>query len=161
MGEKSHVRLPALSRVPNQSAPPSLDEARRALGGRIRSGARAGWGAVVLDPRRGASEGVVLCDGGSELDVWIGEGLIARVAESAIGESLVPEPPARFVEVAADIVRFWSLVEDREVGVMGPGPAFRGVLREQCRFGALVERPSEEGRAQRVVVAVGFRRLSP
>ena len=103
----------------------------------------------------------MLCDGGSDLDVWIGEGLIARVGAGASADSLVPEPPERFVAVAADIVRFWSLGEDQEVGVVGPGPAFRGVLREQCRFGALVERPAEGGGDRRVVVAVGFRRLGP
>lgn len=99
----------------------------------------------------------MLCDAGRELDVWIGEGLIARVAEAQLASSLQPVAPARFGAIAADIVRFWSLREDEDVEVSGPGPSFIGVLREQCRFGALVERASAD---RRVVVAVGFRRIA-
>jgi hypothetical protein len=147
MGQKSHLRLPALASW-RTASPPTLDEARRALGGRTRSDGREGAGATVDEPRRGRSPGVVLCAAAGEVDVWIGEGLIARVAQVELDE-----PAELFRAVAADIRRYWALREGDRVRVDGA----LGTLREQCRYGALVERDEAPGK----VVAVGFRRLEP
>lgn len=148
MGHKSPIRLPALSAWA-PPGPPSVEDARRALGGRVTSDGREGAGVTIDDPRRGRSEGVVICAGRGELDVWIGEGLIARVKDDA---ALV-EPAARLGAVAEDARRFWRLREGDRVVVDGAP----GILREQCRYGALVERDATPGK----VVAVGFRRLAP
>lgn len=92
--------------------------------------------------------------------MWIGEGLIARVTAATLAASLVPAPPDRFAAVVSDVRRYWALSEGQRVEVSGPGPFGTGILREQCRYGALVERLSE-GDGKRKVIAVGFRRLAP
>lgn len=152
--------MPSLSGWVQPTARPTVDHARDALGGRTTSGPRVGWGVVVDDPRHGLSPGVILHDGGDELDAWIGEGLIARVKLALVAGSLTSTPPERFAEVAKEILRFASLREGQEVDVLGPGPAFRAVLREQCRYGGLVER-ADDVRSPRPVLAIGFRRLAP
>lgn len=159
MGLKSQVRLPSLSGWVQPAERPSVEQARDALGGRTQPGPRAGWGVVIDDQRHGLSPGVVLHDAGTELDVWIGEGLIARVSVALVASSLSEPAPARFEEVARDVLRFASMREGQDVVVLGPGPAFRAILREQCRYGALVER-ADDARSPRPVLAIGFRRLA-
>ncbi len=156
MVPKHPVRLPALADRPEPSGPPSLEQARAALGGPGRAGPRVGFGVVVEDPRHGPTPGVVVHDGGGELDVWIGESVIARVRLEHVVGSLKPTPPARFGDLAQDVLRFAQLREGQAVSVLGPGPTFDAILRERCRYGALVER---EGSERTPLLAVGFRRL--
>lgn len=115
---------------------------------------------MVDDPRHGLSPGVVLHDGGDELDAWIGEGIIARVTLAQVASSLDEVPPERFRELAYDVLRFAALREGQAIRVLGPGPAFDAVLRERCRYGALVER-EDDVRRPRAISAIGFRRLGP
>lgn len=150
MGQKSHIHLPALLGAARPEAP-TVEAARLALGGRLRSDGREGAGIVVDDPVRGVLEGVVLCATAEALDVWVGEGLIARVRTSQARALEAPAP--RLAAVAADARRYWSLREGDRVRVDGAP----GTLREQCRYGGLVERDAAPGK----VVAVGFRRLAP
>ena len=147
----SRVRLRSLGlgavRIP--AGPPSVDDARAALGGRA-STVISSAGARV---RVASSEGVVVFASTSERDVWIGEGRFQRVAAAAC-EPIEPTPHAELDAVAADARRFAAMSE-------GDSVRFRdrqdrdhaGQLVEKCRYGALVL--GEDAR----VIAVSFRRL--
>lgn len=148
----SRVRLPSLGlgavRIP--AGPPSVDDARAALGGRASTGPEAG-----ARVRIGGSEGVVVFASASERDVWIGEGRFQRVAADACE----PAPRASSAEldpVAADARRFAGLAEGDAVRYRDRHDReHEGQLVEKCRYGALVLR------ADARVVAVSFRRVAP
>jgi hypothetical protein len=149
MGTKGRVSLKALGGA-IAIGPPTIDEARASLGGRASTSARAGERVRVKSTRR---EGVVVFASESEVDVWIGDGRLQRVAP---GECERSERGERELDaVAADARRYGALVEGEEVTFLDRSDrAHPGTLVEKCRYGALVlDRGGK-------VVAVGFRRVS-
>lgn len=148
----SRVRLRSLGlgpvRVP--AGPPSVDDARAALGGRA-STVISGAGERV---RIASSEGVVVFASTSERDVWIGEGRFRRVAPAAC-EPIEPMPDPELDAVAADARRFAAMSEGDPVRFRDRHDGdHAGQLVEKCRYGALVLGPDER------VIAVSFRRLT-
>jgi hypothetical protein len=146
----SRVHLPSLGlgavRIP--AGPPSVDDARAALGGRASTD--AGAGALV---RLGATEGVVVFASATERDVWIGEGRFQRVATATCVPSDGASRPD-LTPVASDARRFAALAEGDAVRVRDRSDREQdGRLIEKCRYGALVL--CEEER----VIAVSFRRI--
>lgn len=147
-------------------ARPSLETARRRMGGRARSA--AGVGKLVL--LEGAI-GVLVFVSDDEHDVWVegsteggaentassvGERGIVRRAKPALTSSFVGEAPVALARVAADIQVFATLAEGDRVRYEATGGVMaEGLLLEKCRFGALVAAP--DGR----ILAVGFRKLWP
>ena len=148
-------------------ARPSLETARRRMGGRARSA--AGIGKLVL--LEGAI-GVLVFASDDEHDVWVegsvegdaesavssvgGERGIVRRAKPALTSSFVGEAPVALAKVAADIRVFATLAEGDRVRYEATGGVMaEGLLLEKCRFGALVAAP--DGR----ILAVGFRKLWP
>lgn len=148
--------LPSLGARDVPSGPPSIDEAREALGGRIARSPSARIGALARfrDARGRDVEGVVVCETSDELDVWIGEGRLQRVATTRAALDRM-EPDHMLADVAADARVFASLSEGQRIRFLTrDGSSHEGVLAETCRYGALV---SHESR----VLAVSFRRLWP
>jgi hypothetical protein len=97
---------------------------------------------------------VVVCEADGELDVWIGEGRLQRLAAARATLDRI-EPDHALADVAADALVHASLSEGQRLRFLTRDGASReGVLAEKCRYGALV---SHEGR----VLAVSFRRLWP
>jgi hypothetical protein len=147
-------------------ARPSLETARKRMGGRARSA--AGVGKLVL--LEGAI-GVLVFVSDDEHDVWVdGKGAAGRMDDAAHGvergvvrrakpaltSPFAGDPPAPLARVAADIRVFATLAEGDRVRYEATGDVMaEGLLLEKCRFGALVAAP--DGR----ILAVGFRKLWP
>ena len=136
--------------MPIADAPrsPTVDAARKRLGGRGESDPGAG----DLVAFEGDRLGVVLFVKGEDLEVWIDDGLVRRIrrgstraADAAISKQLSD---------VADVARsFANLSEGARVRYRDDVRTAEGTLVEKCRFGALIER------ADGSIVAVGFRRV--
>lgn len=151
MAERSRIRLPSLGALVAAGGPPTIDEARAALGGAA-TGARPGT-FVRIDRGRGQSaDGLVVHETGSERDVWIGDGVFARLRHGDRAEPV--EPSAALEAVHADLRRFGALRVGTAVRADRPRKPVHGILREVCRYGGLVE---VDGR----ILAVSFRLLGP
>ncbi len=131
---------------------PRVDTVRRRLGGRARS--LPGTGQIVRIQHSGTSgAGVVLFVSPDELDVWLGDGRVCRVARSQT------EPEAQRVsgplsEIARAAIRFAALSEGERVQFVDRSNTCReGILVEKCRYGGLVV--TEDG----TVSGIGFRRI--
>ena len=167
MGTKDEgARLPVLGGVWGQidaaaSGPPTLDQARRSLGGpwRRHTPDRATLGTLV---RVAGRVGVVIHATSSDRDVWIDKGTIRRTSRL---DSIVelspdaiddPELASELDRVAADAQVHASVSEGQQVVFLRrDGSTGLGVVAEKLRYGALV---GVEGGA---VLAVSFRRLAP
>lgn len=148
--------LPSLGDRDVPRGPPTIEEAREALGGRVatRQGSSLGDLARFRDVYQRDVEGVVVCETAETLDVWIGEGRFQRIAVERARLSRASSEHA-LADVAADARVFDTLREGQPVRFLSRDGAHReGVLAERCRYGALV---SFEGR----IFAVSFRRLWP
>jgi hypothetical protein len=133
-------------------APPSLDEARRQLGGPWVGGPDIGRVVRVLGGI-GERIGVVVHATPTERDVWIGAGRVQRVAPARLTDA---EATAEHDPVVADARMHASLsVGDRVVYERADGSYADGVLAEKLRFGSLVGTPDGK------VIAIGFRRIAP
>lgn len=132
---------------------PSIDEARRGLGGRGSSDARAGTRVQLIDPRLGPIEGVIVFASSDEHDVWIGEGRFARVPAR---HTVAIEGADRSLDaVEADARAFAQLSEGTRVRYLDrAGREHHGVLAEKCRYGALISDGSR-------IHAVAFRLIRP
>jgi hypothetical protein len=130
------------------SRSPTVDAARKRLGGRGESDAGAGdlvaFGSDQL--------GVVLFVKGDDLEVWIDDGLVRRLGRGATraADAVVSKQLADIADAAR---AFAQLAEGARVRYRDDVRIAEGTLVEKCRFGALVER------ADGSIVAVGFRRL--
>jgi hypothetical protein len=148
--------LPSLGARQVSSEPPSIDEARGALGGRVTLDRDARLGALARfrDAHDRDVEGIVVCETETDLDVWIGDGRFQRIAITRASiTSVSTEHP--LADVAADARLFLTLDEGHPVRFLSrDGSSHDGVLAERCRYGALV---SFESR----LFAVSFRRLWP
>lgn len=133
---------------------PTIDAARKRLGGRVESSSLAG-AIVSFDSNAGTRAiGVVLFADDLECDVWIAEGIVRRmpVGDIARFDGVIDDPTQA---ISRDARRFTSLVEGQRVRIVEPdSPARTATIVEKCRYGALVEL---EGGS---VLAVGFRKLA-
>ncbi len=130
--------------------PPSVDEARRRLGGRAVS--LPGVGEIVVTP---AGVGVILFVETDTFDVWTGDGAGRRVPRGSC-RALLDSPQDALAMIASDARVFASLQEGQPVRFSRSETASDdGVLVEKCRYGGLVER------ADGVVMGIGFQRLWP
>jgi hypothetical protein len=130
-------------------ANPTLERARKRLGGRGSTGALAGT-VVTLDE---TTDGVVLFADDDEVDVLVDDTTVKRTARSQVSPALeVREPLA---SLAGDVLVFARLAEGQRVLLSTEQGMVEGLLFEKCRYGALVAR--DDG----AVLAVGFRKLWP
>jgi hypothetical protein len=146
----------ASSRNTERRPRPSIEAARRRLGGR--QGERS-----ILPP--GSLVEVRLSDGTrrpavllwgcpSHCDVWLSDGEARRTG----AEAVVPSRramPQRFARVSAELRLFSALVEGERVRWQRVTGVTEGRIVEKCRYGAIVV--TGDGR----FVAVGFRKLWP
>lgn len=133
---------------------PTLESARRRLGGAGETDATAGAVVRYLGAGDAATVGVVVYAAGDEVDVWL-EGDRVRRTTRAWVEPAVADSPVQRV-VAGDARVFAALSAGSRVRVAGVGAASaEAVVVEKCRYGALVAR--DDG----TIMAVGFRKLVP
>ncbi len=142
-------RLPVLPGF--ASGPPTLDEARRALGGPWEGGPQIGETVRVRGPRE-ERVGVVVHASPTHRDVWVGAG---RIVRAPLAQTEPVHDPS-LARVSADACVFASLQAGQRVAYEArDGEVGEGVLAEKLRFGGLVG--VDDGR----VLAVGFRMLTP
>lgn len=129
-----------------------MDEARAALGGRV-SGERTA-ARVEVDRGRGRrAAGVVVHSTPTEVDVWIGDGVFARVRAPEQPWALT-RPSPELDAIVSDLERFRALRVGQRVAARRGRETWVGAILELCRYGALLD---VDGK----VVAVGFRSLEP
>lgn len=139
----------------SDGAKPTLEVARRRLGGRAKSGPGAGRVVVVRATRvLPKSVGVVLFESERGCDVWIEAGVVRRTDRSAT-QPFAGDVPEEIERMAVDVRVFASLEEGQTIRYEVNGAVHDGTLIEKCRYGALVATPN--GR----ILAVGFRKLWP
>ena len=160
-------------RLPVQSPTPTVEVARKRLGGRAVSAPGMGE-LVVVTTRLGlAKPGVVLFSAQDVVDVWIADDTVLRTTSDRMAP--LGEPASRELSAAADDARvFAALIEGQRVRYLqmrvrpADGEPFAGsgsdaqgavfahaTLVEKCRWGALLLR--DDG----TLVGVGFRRVWP
>lgn len=127
---------------------PTLERARKRLGGRASTGTYAGT-VVRLD----GGEGVVLFADESEVDVLVDETTVKRTARSDV--SPAPDAHGPLASLAGHVLVFARLEEGERVRMETEDGMVEGLLFEKCRYGALVAK--DDGS----VLAVGFRKLWP
>jgi hypothetical protein len=139
----------------SDGARPTLEVARKRLGGRAKSGSGIGRivrvGKTHLLPE---AVGVVLFESERACDVWVEAGVVRRTerVRAATFEGPIPDEIER---MAVDVRVFAALEEGQSVRYEVSGDVREGTLIEKCRYGALVATP--KGR----ILAVGFRKLWP
>ncbi len=134
--------------------PPSVDVARRNLGGRASTNAEAGR-IVSLDGQGGVTAiGVVLFASETEVDVWLDEGIVRRTQPSQ-AQPFHGVVSNELVKLAGDAHVFGLLREGQRVRYDAQGVVTEGAIVEKCRYGALILR--EDGK----LLAIGFRKLWP
>jgi hypothetical protein len=139
---------------------PSVDAARKRLGGRGTSTGAAGSVVELTMGNRVHVAGVVLFASEHECDVWVDGGLVRRTRLDAV------TPRSGMVSIAleriaADVRVFAALREGERVRYEpSPGTVVEGTLVEKCRYGALVLADALRGGGGKIV-AVGFRKLWP
>lgn len=153
-------------RVLDGLQPPTVEVMRSRLGGRVASattllkdgGGGLAVGAIVDVPTTGASKasktGVVLCIVNETVDVLFDAGMVKRTEASnvTLHEGVTAAHLQPFVERAS---AFGALDEGQPVVVAhADGSSTMGLLREKCRYGALVEVAGGK------ILGVGFQRLS-
>lgn len=134
---------------------PTLENARKRLGGKANRSAQTGVVVRLLDSEEAegaASIGIVLYADEHELDVLLGE----RTLRKTKLELTIPAG-AESVDAAllADVRVFASLEEGQRVRFEDEAGSADGLLVEKCRYGALVAK--DDGK----ILAIGFRRLWP
>lgn len=139
--------------------PPTVDSMRARLGGRVEDAGPApiiaGTLVTMTTPSGAERIGVLLCGDDAISHVYLERGIVKRT-QAALVRVHDGEAPSDLAIIARQIRIFASLIEGQEVHVeRGPGRTQSGVLREKCRYGALVELP--EGK----LLGVGFGKLWP
>ena len=146
------LALTILERARATGHAPTVDGARRTLGGRMTS--EAGVGRIVtVETQAGRALGVMLFASRAECDVLTEEGAVRRTKPERVATYL-GEAPSELARIAADAIAFGALMEGDRVRFEAKGELAEGTLVEKCRYGGLVLRESGK------IVAVGFRSLS-
>ena len=135
---------------------PSIEAARRRLGGRATAQSRRAPGSLVQVKVHGASpaKGVLLWATEHHCDVWFEDGVARRARFHAVTPCRGRLPEA-LVRVAGEMRLFTALAEGARVRWERGSEIAEGRIVEKCRYGAIIV--SRDGR----VVAVGFRKLWP
>lgn len=157
MGRK--VFLPMTQRLTDALATPTVDAMRTRLGGRIteetRSPLLAGSLVTLATPRGSERVGVIVASDEHTAHVYLERGIVKRTSTGSVSLH-GGETPADLIPIARQARIFASLLEGQEVLVEREDKTTQtGVLREKCRYGALVE--IEGGK----VLGVGFAKLWP
>jgi hypothetical protein len=139
-----------------ESERPSLDLARRRLGGTASTDSRRVPGSlVVVSLRSGAqAKGILLWETERYSDVWFEDG-VARRARAETVSPLDRAVPASLTRIAGEMRIFMSFAEGDRVYWQRSAEIADGCIVEKCRYGAIVV--TGDGK----VVAVGFRKLWP
>ena len=135
---------------------PTIDAARRRLGGRLTAPSALAPGSFARATLRDGTTlpGVVLWATVSHVDLWFDEGLARRTrAESVV--ACTDPVPTRLACVSAEMRLFAGLGEGDRVRWERPSGIAEGCIVEKCRYGAIVV--TRDGK----LVAVGFRKLWP
>jgi hypothetical protein len=157
------INLPLFDKdddAPKSEPRPSLDAARKRLGGRIGTDGPAlpgvEPGRVVTFASKTGAHGTAVVLVASAFEVHVLQGTrLRRLKPDAIGEHS-GEVPGDLIQVASDARVFGSLSEGQDIRYADETGHFtRGKLIEKCRYGGLV------ARTDGVIVAVGFRKLWP
>lgn len=148
--------LPVLGKERFSIGNPTLEHARKRLGGQGNTDALAGAIVRAQAQVEGATvRGVVVFSNEEECDVFTEAGFVKRTRKDKV-ESASAEVDSPLHELAGEAKVFASLAEGQRVRFDDPqrGPS-EGVLFEKCRYGGLVAK--DDG----TIVAVGFRKLWP
>lgn len=138
---------------------PSIDSARRRLGGRVLAAAPTSaraQGSLVDGAMRDGTRraGVVLFEADGHCDAWFEDHVVRRVRSDAVVTRVGPAPEA-LVAIAAEMRLFAMLVEGDRVRWERGGRVVHGCIVEKCRYGAIVVTCDAR------LVALGFRKLWP
>ena len=150
------IATPPWAGTEEGSRRPSIDAARRRLGGRVTAPSVMAPGSFVHATLRDGSSlpGVVLWATGGHVDLWFDEGLARRTRADAVIACQGPVP-ARLACVSAEMRLFAGLGEGDRVRWERAAGIAEGAIVEKCRYGAIVV--TRDGK----LVAVGFRKLWP
>jgi hypothetical protein len=148
--------LSGSSLAPGTAERPSIETARRRLGGRAGCASKRAPGSLVQATLRGDvwMRGVLLWATDRHCDVWFEDGVARRARRHAVMRYAGPMPEGLLC-VAAEMRLFASLVEGAQVRWERPSGIAEGCIVEKCLYGAIVA--TRDG----MVVAVGFRKLWP
>jgi hypothetical protein len=135
---------------------PTIDSARRRLGGRPRAPSARPPGSFVRATLSDGTQcaGVILWAAGDTCDVWFDDSL-ARRTRAEVVTPLEGPVPERLWRVSAEMRVFATLVEGDLVRWQRGTSVAEGCIVEKCRYGAIVV--TRDGK----LVAVGFRKLWP
>ena len=129
------VRLP--------SGPLDVEAARRRLGGGVAAQPRMGERVRGVDTRGIEHRGVLLCLEDGLADVWIGGGRILRTAEGLVPDASEHDEGGALGDIVRRARRFAALQPGAALSWRAPDDSeLSGVVREKCRYGALVETPA-------------------
>jgi len=153
------VFLPLSQRLADTLETPTVDAMRTRLGGRIAVAPPASLlpGSVVVLPTASGTErlGVMVACDERTAHVYLERGIVKRTSTDSI-TPFSGDVPADLAIIARQVRIFASLVEGQDVLVeredKGTQP---GILREKCRYGALVEVEGSK------MLGVGFGKLWP
>lgn len=159
MGKKVNLPLLEKDRQP-PAKKPSIDTARRRLGGRMDAGPppagiAPGLAVTFALPTGGRRAAVVVYAGDDEVHVLLDPMRLRRLQadELELHDGALDDELAK---LAADAHVFGMLIEGQDIRYADEsGGLVDGKLVEKCRWGALIAR--HDG----AVVAVGFRKLWP
>jgi hypothetical protein len=153
------VFLPLTRRLNDTLDVPTVDAMRKRLGGRTSTSdvSTLPAGSVVTVTTGAGTErlGVLVASDAVTAHVYLERGIVKRTRAADVA-GYGGDAPTDLAAIARQVRVFATLVEgqdvhvEREVGRTQPG-----ILREKCRYGALVE--LEDGR----VLGVGFGKLWP
>lgn len=146
-------------RLTDALATPTVDAMRTRLGGRISDESRSPLlaGSLVTLATAGGKEriGVIVASDEQTAHVYLERGIVKRTTASSVSLH-GGEIPADLIVIARQARIFASLVEGQDVLVEREDKTTQaGILREKCRYGALVE--IDGGK----VLGVGFAKLWP
>jgi hypothetical protein len=154
------LSLPLLKELSTSSSVPTVEQLRERLGGRLVDASELPPPGRVVQLQAGDERrlGVVLFTLRGRTDVLFERGLVRRTTSDQLFPALgsTPEP---LQKLSDSVQRFAAMREGDELLVLPPGETAGNevacVLREKCRFGALVER------ADGGLLGVGFERVAP
>jgi hypothetical protein len=147
---RSKLTLPLFDALAKK-APPTLENARKRLGGKA-SARGALLGSVVRIKDNPPAVGIVLHARDDDLDVLLGPQMVRRTKLELTEPASDGDVDAQLL---AEVRSFASLTEGQRVSFPEKDGMSVGLVVEKCRYGALIAK--DDGR----ILAVGFRKLWP